>query len=134
MGTVATWDDVHRIAAGLPELEVRDGETNHWRVRNKPVAWERPLRRADLDALGPAAPQGDVLAVRVADEGVKHALVADEPGVYFTTPHFDGWPAVLVRLAEADPEELRELVTEAWLVQAPKRLARSFLEQGGAAG
>jgi hypothetical protein len=63
----------------------------------------------------------------VADVGVKEALVADDPAVYFTTPHFDGYPAVLVRLAEIDPDELRELLRDAWLAQAPKRLALAYL-------
>ena len=66
----------------------------------------------------------------MSDEGVKFALIADDPGVYFTTPHFDGYPAVLVRLAEIGVPELTELVTEAWLAQAPKTLAKAFLMNG----
>ena len=72
-------------------------------------------------------PTGDILGVRVSDEGVKFALIADEPGVYFTTPHFDGYPAVLVRLAEIAVRDLEELITEAWLTQAPKKLVQEFL-------
>ena len=64
----------------------------------------------------------------MADEGVKFALIADEPELYFTTPHFDGYPAVLVRLAEIDEMGLRELIVEAWLTQAPKRLVKEFLD------
>jgi hypothetical protein len=63
----------------------------------------------------------------VADEGVKFALVADEPRVYFTTPHFDGYAAVLVKLAEIDVRDLQELITEGWLTQAPKKLVQEFL-------
>lgn len=74
-----------------------------------------------------AAPEGDILGARVADEGVKYALIADDPAVYFTTPHFDGYPAVLVRLDAIGVEELTELVTEAWLAQAPKTLVKAFL-------
>jgi hypothetical protein len=88
------------------------------------------LRNSDrqaLVALGIEPPEGDILGVRVADEGVKLALIADEPDVYFTTPHFDGYPAVLVRLAEIDELGLRELIVEAWLTQAPKRLVQEFL-------
>jgi hypothetical protein len=59
----------------------------------------------------------------------KEALLAEEPRVYFTTPHFDGFPAVLVRLERMSVAELQELVTEAWLVRAPKRLVESYLEQ-----
>ncbi len=66
----------------------------------------------------------------VADEGVEHALVADDPAVYLTTPHFDGHAAVLVRLDAIDVGELAELVTEAWLCKAPRTLAREHLAGG----
>ena len=94
------------------------------------LAWERPLRPSDREALadsGVEPPEGDIIGVRVSDEGVKFALIADEPEVYFTTPHFDGYAAVLVRLAEIGVDELRELLIEAWLTQAPKRLVKEFL-------
>jgi hypothetical protein len=125
---MATWDDVAGI---VDELSLVDEQSPHeWRVGKKLVAWERPLRQSDWEALTTAGiepPEGDVLAVRLADEGVKFALIADEPRVFFTTPHFDGYPAVLVRLAEIDELGLRELITEAWLTQAPKRLVQEFL-------
>ena len=91
--------------------------------------WERPLRRADYDALGEAAPDGPILGARVADVGVKEALLADQPDVYFTTPHFDGYPAVLVRLNRITVADLEELVVEAWLDRAPKRLGMQFLAE-----
>jgi hypothetical protein len=125
---VATWDDVARIVGELPltsEQSPRD-----WRVGKKLLAWERPLRPSDREALvmnGSEPPEGDILGVRVSDEGVKFALVADEPRVYFTTPHFDGYPAVLVKLAEIEARDLEELITEAWLTQAPKKLVQEFL-------
>ncbi len=122
---MASWKDVARIVAGLPETS--EAPARNWRVRKKLIAWERPLRRADHEALGPDAPAGDILGARVADEGVKFALIADDPSVFFTTPHFDGYPAVLVRLVEIGVEDLQELITEAWLAQAPKTLARAFL-------
>jgi hypothetical protein len=125
---VATWDDVARIAGELPETT--QTSARNWRVRKKLIAWERPLRKADYEALGDDAPDGDILGARVADEGVKFALIADEPGVYFTTPHFDGYPAVLVRLAEIGVPDLEELVTEAWLAQAPKTLVKAFRQNG----
>jgi len=81
-----------------------------------------------VEALGPDAPGGPILAVRVADIGVKDALVADDPDVYFTTPHFNGYPAVLVCLDQIDVAELRELLVEAWLARAPKRLAQAYLD------
>ena len=123
---MASWDDVARIVSELPETA--EPSPRNWRVRKKLIAWERPLRKADYEALGADAPDGDILGARVADEGVKFALIADDPGVYFTTPHFDGYPAVLVRLAEIGVPELEELLTDAWLAQAPKTLAKAFLQ------
>lgn len=125
---MATWDDVAGVVGELPLGE--ESSPREWRVGKKLIAWERPLRKSDheaLAALGIDPPQGDILGVRVADEGVKFALIADEPQVYFTTPHFDGYPAVLVRLAEIDVTGLRELIIEAWLSRAPKRLVQEFL-------
>jgi hypothetical protein len=121
---VATWDDVYRACTALPggtEVISREG-LRSWRVRDKPFAWERPLRRKDLAELGPAAPTGPVLAASVPDEGAKVALIADEPDVYFTTSHFDGYAAVLCRLDRLDDRSLTELVTEAWACRAPRRL------------
>jgi hypothetical protein len=125
---VATWDDVASIVGELPLIDERS--PHEWRVGKKLVAWERPLRKSDREALTAAGiepPEGDILGVRLADEGVKFALIADEPRVFFTTPHFDGYPAVLITLAEIDELGLRELITEAWLTQAPKRLVQEFL-------
>ncbi|PXX09732.1 MmcQ/YjbR family DNA-binding protein [Mycolicibacterium moriokaense] len=123
---MATWADLARVVGGLPGSD--ETSPRNWRVGKKLIAWERPLRKADYAALGADAPDGDILGARVADEGVKFALIAEDPGVYFTTPHFDGYPAVLVRLAEIGVPELEELVTDAWLAQAPRTLAREFLE------
>ncbi len=126
---VATWDDVARIVEQLPLTA--EPSPHDWRVGKKLMAWERPLREADraaLAAAGAQIPTGDILGVRVADEGVKFALIGDEPGVYFITPHFDGYPAVLVRLAKIPVADLRELLTEAWLVQAPRQLVKEFLQ------
>jgi hypothetical protein len=126
---MATWDDVRRIALSLPETGERPSHDGiaAWRVKDKMFVWERPLRRSDIEALGDAAPGGEILGVRVADVGVKEALIADDPGVYFTTPHFNGYPAVLVRLDAIGDGELHELIVEAWLVRAPKRLAAAYL-------
>jgi len=128
---VASWDDVRRIALGLPATSERPthGGNTSWRVRDKPFVWERPLRPADLRALGDEAPEGPILGARVEHLGAKEALLADDPGVYFTTPHFDGYPAVLVRLQEVPADELEELIVEAWIAQAPRRLAREFIER-----
>lgn len=129
---MASWDDVAEISRGLPGLEERSGRDGirQWRVGDKLVAWERPLRRRDLEALGDAAPDGPILAARVPHLMAKEALIGDDPDTYFTTPHFDGYPAVLVRLERIAREELGELVVEAWLDRAPKRLAREYLDSG----
>ena len=127
---MANWEDVRRLALALPETSEGTSWGNaSWRVRNKQFVWERPLRPADLRALGDAAPAGPILGARVEHAGAKEALLADDPAVYFTTPHFDGYPAVLVRLDQIDVDELQEVIAEAWLCQAPKRLAREFLEK-----
>lgn len=129
---MATWEDVGRIARGLPEVgeDVTRGHLS-WRVKDKGFAWERPLRRGDLDALGERAPKGPVLAAYVPDVGVKDVLTADDPDVFFTTPHFNGFPAILVELDRIDLETLDEVLVEAWLCRAPKRLAGECLENRG---
>ena len=132
MDGVATWDDVRRIALALPEsTEVKSRGLSQWRVKDKLFVWERPLRRADLEALGDDAPDGPILGVRVEHLVAKDALLADDPAVFFTTPHFDGYPAVLVRLDVIPVDELEELIVEAWLVRAPKRLAKAYADQAG---
>ena len=127
---MATWDDVQAIALGLPETFERQGRNGlrDWRVKDKGFVWERPLRKGDLAALGDSAPDGPILGARVSDVGAKEALIADEPDVYFTTPHFDGYPAVLVRLDRIAVPELEELIVEAWLEQAPKRVSKAYLD------
>ena len=65
------------------------------------------------------------------DVGSKEALIADDPDVYFTTPHFDGYPAILVRLDRIGLLELEELIIEAWIKQAPKRVSKAYLEMHG---
>ncbi|MGA2015251.1 MAG: MmcQ/YjbR family DNA-binding protein [Solirubrobacteraceae bacterium] len=126
---MATWDDVRRIALALPETgeHARRGIAM-WRVRDKLFVWERPLRPSDLRALGDAAPSGPILGARVEHLIAKEALLADDPDLYFTTPHFDGYPAVLVRLGRARVSGLEELIVEAWLARAPKRLAREYVD------
>jgi hypothetical protein len=127
---MATWDDVRAIALGLPETFERQGRDGlrDWRVKDKGFVWERPLRQSDLAALGASAPDGPILGARVSDVGAKEALIADDPDVYFTTPHFDGYPAILVRLDRIGLPELEELIIEAWIKQAPKRVSKAYLE------
>jgi hypothetical protein len=127
---MATWGDVRRIALSLPETSERTSHgTGSWRVRDKGFVWERPLRPADLRALGDDAPTGEILGVRVEHLVAKEAILADDPGVFFTTPHFEGYPAVLVALDQIETDDLAELIVEAWLTRAPKRLAREYIER-----
>jgi hypothetical protein len=129
---VATWDDVRRFALALPDTSEFDRRGQaFWRVRDKNFVWERPLRKSDLEALGKDAPDGPILGARVEHLIAKEALIADNPGAFFTTPHFDGYPAVLIRLGEIALDELEEVVVEAWLARAPKRLARQYLDERG---
>jgi hypothetical protein len=119
----ATFDDVAQLALALPgTAESLSRGCRQWKVRDKLFVWERPLRRADLAALGDGAPEGPILGASVEHLIAKEALLADDPGVFFTTPHFDGYPAVLVRLDHASAATLEEVVVEAWLVRAPARL------------
>jgi hypothetical protein len=127
---VSNWDDVRRIALGLPDTtEETSRDLAFWRVHGKGFVWERPLRASDLRALGDEAPTGPILGARVEHLVAKEALLADDPDVFFTTPHFDGYPAVLVRLDEITVEDLEEVIVEAWLARAPKRLVREYVER-----
>jgi hypothetical protein len=125
---MSSLEDARRIALSLPGTSEKvSWGSLHWRVRDKGFAWERPLRKGDLEALGDAAPAGEILAVRVADLGEKDVLVAAEPDVFFTVPHLDEFPAVLVRLGAIDVAELTEVITDAWLDRAPTTLRQAFL-------
>jgi hypothetical protein len=126
---MATWEDVSRLALAMPEAVESTSHGNRaWKVKDKLFVWERPLRQSDLNALGDAAPGGAILGARVEHLIAKEALIADDPSVFFTTPHFDGYPAVLIRLDAISTEILEEVVVEAWLARAPKRLAERFNE------
>jgi hypothetical protein len=127
---VASWDDVRRIALALPETSERvSRDLRQWVVKDKGFVWERPLRRADFEALGADAPDGPILGARVEHLVAKEALLANNAGVFFTTPHFDGYPAILVRLDRISVEDLNEVIVEAWLARAPKRLTRAYLDE-----
>lgn len=124
---MATWDDVRRLAMAMPEAEERESRgLRQWRVGGKLFVWERPLRKSDLAALGDAAPTGEILGARVEHEGAKRALCGDPSGVFFTTPHFDGYPSILVQLDAIDVPALEEVVVEAWLDRAPRRLVDAW--------
>src|SRR3954447_22666612 len=121
---MATWDDVARLALAMPQATERvSRDMRQWCVKDKLFVWERPLRCTDLKALGDAAPDGPILGARVEHLVAKEAMLADDPAVFFTTPHFDGYPAVLIELEKIGLDDLEEVVVEAWLARAPKRLA-----------
>ncbi|HTX32892.1 MAG TPA: MmcQ/YjbR family DNA-binding protein [Solirubrobacteraceae bacterium] len=127
---MATWDDVRRLALALPETheDLRRGHM-FWVVKDKLFVWERPLRGSDLKALGNAAPEGPILGARVEHLLAKDALIADNPDVFFTTPHFDNYPAILILLEKIALDELEEVIVEAWLSRAPKRVANAYVAE-----
>jgi hypothetical protein len=133
---MATMADLDELALALPQTtnEVSDDGRPAYRVHGKLFCCQRGRR---ADALDPVTGErlDDVLMFRVADLDVKELLLGDDRGVYFTTPHFDGYPAVLVRipeLARLDRDELGDLVAEAWLTRARKRVARAWLDEHSA--
>ena len=127
---MATWDDVRALALALPETSEHFSHGGaQWKVRAKGFVWERPLRRADLDALAIDAQTGPVLGAATEDEAVKFALIAEDPSVFFTTPHFDGYAAVLVHLDRISKRRLAEVVAEAWAAAAPAKLLREHLRR-----
>lgn len=128
---MASWRDVSRLSLALPGTSetATHGGNRAWMVGDKMFVWERPLRRGDIEALGERAPTGPILGVRTPDLEMKEILLAKNPAVYFTTPHFDGYPAVLVQLRVITVKELKDLIIEAWLSRASKRAAAQFLAQ-----
>jgi hypothetical protein len=126
---MATLDTVARIVRALPETTETSSATGlrWWMVKKKTIAWERPLRRSDRAALGGRAPKGTILGVWLPDLMTKASLLSANPDVFFTTPHFDGHPSVLIPLARIAHATLRAVLVEAWLGRAPKRLASEYL-------
>lgn len=134
---MATIDDVREIALALPGVEERmNGHTGAaaWRAAKGDIAWMRgPSARdlAQLADLGREWPAGPVLGVRVASLEEKEALLAAEPEILFTIPHFDGYPALLVELDAVERERLAEIIDDAWLTRAPARAAKAWLAERG---
>lgn len=119
---MATWATVSKIAStlvGVAEIESKQGLLQ-WRVSDKLLAWDRPLRRSDLEALGDDAPRGAILGVYVSDLETKDLLVTQRAEIYFTTPHFENHAIVLVRLAKIAAGELKALLTEGWEARSAK--------------
>jgi hypothetical protein len=125
---MATWSDVARLAMAMPGVvETVKWDMKTWAVKDKGFVWERPLRKNEIAALGAGAPKGAILGAHTPSLEIKEALLKRDPRVYFTTPHFDGYPAVLVRLSRINVGELRDLIVEAWLARAPERLVQEYL-------
>lgn len=127
---MASWADVGRFALALPEV-TQSTDTNgfKWEVRRTYFAWERPLRKRDVDLLGDGVPAGPILGVRVASLDDKRGLIGSNPDAFFGFPQSVDHPSVHVLLDHVSLEQLREVVTDAWLCRAPKRLAAGFLAQ-----
>jgi hypothetical protein len=125
--------DLDELALAMPNTtkETSDDGRPAYRVHGKLFCCQRGRRP---DALDPQTGErlDDVLMFRVADLGVKELLLADDRGVFFTTPHFDGYPAVLMRIPDlrrVERDELQDLVAEAWLTRAQKRVATRYLAE-----
>jgi hypothetical protein len=127
---VADAEDVRRLALALPQVEEIDSDGFDFRVGGKGFVWSYPERRPGK----PRLIRTDIAVLYVGDEAEKQALLLGEPGVFFTTPAYDGWPLVMLRLAAVDGARLAELVTDAWRMRAPAAIASAFGESDAVPG
>jgi len=111
---VVGWDTVREIALSFPEVDESGEARTAFRVRGKLFAWAARER------------DGGGLGIRV-DREEKQLILGSNPDVYFSSPHYDGWPGVQIRLENVDPEELRMRLEDAWLIQAPKTVAAAYV-------
>ena len=116
---MADADDVRRFALALPGVIEIDSDGFDFRVAGQGFVWSYPERRPG----GPRLIRTDIAVLYVGDEAEKQALLLGEPRLFFTAPGYDGWPLVMLRLAEVDAGRLAELVTDAWRMRAPDALA-----------
>jgi hypothetical protein len=128
---VVSLEEAARMALDLPQVTEGQRHGNRtWSVGGKAFAWERPFSKADIRRFGDATPpDGPILAVRVEDLGEKEAVLASGPKGFFTIPHFDGYPAVLIQLKTVTKRALREAIVDGWLACAPPPLARDYVER-----
>ena len=127
---MADADDVRRLALALPGVVEIDSDGFDFRVADKGFVWSYPERPPGR----PRIIRTDIAVLYVGDEAEKQALLLGEPALFFTTPGYDGWPLVMLRLPEVDTGRLAELVTDAWRMRAPAALAGEFGEVGGLPG
>ncbi len=117
------------MASELPEVTEGERHGNRtWFVGGKALAWDRPFSKADIRRFGDETPpDGPILAVRVEDLAEKEAVLAANPGAFFTIPHFDGYSAILIQLPKVAEKALKDAITDAWLACAPPSLAARYL-------
>jgi hypothetical protein len=123
---MADADDVRRIALALPHVAEIESDGFDFRVADKGFVWSYPERRPGKSRLI----RTDIAVLFVGDEAEKQALLLGEPDVFFTTPSYDGWPLVMLRLIEVGVERLAELITDAWRMRAPDALVGDLDEAG----
>ena len=115
-------EDVRRLALALPQVAEIDSDGFDFRVGGKGFVWSYPERQPGQRRVL----RTDIAVLYVGDEAEKQALLLGEPRLFFSTPGYDGWPLVMLRLAEVDAERLSELITDAWRMRAPAALAAEF--------
>ncbi len=116
--------DVRRLALSLPQVEEIDSDGFDFRVGGRGFVWSYPERKPGQRRVI----RTDIAVLYVGDEAEKQALLLGEPELFFTAPGYEGWPLVMLRLAEVDAGRLAELVTDAWRMRAPEEIAREFGE------
>ena len=116
---MADAEDVRRLALALPQVEEMDSDGFDFRVGGQGFVWSYPERTPGK----PRVIRTDIAVLFVGDEAEKQALLLGEPEAFFTTPAYDGWPLVMLRLAQVDAARLAELVTDAWRMRAPADIA-----------